>query len=562
MRTRKFATVRRKLLSVERGGTVKKGTARRVALGFPNTYEVGISNLGFQTVYRLLNQIYQVSCERFFLFDFSDQRGTRTLESGDNIRDFDVVAFSVPFELDYPNVLKLLKASGIPLLSSARKAKMPLVIAGGIAPTLNPEVLAPFMDCLLIGEAEEMLTEFMERYLEFRRKKVQKDAHLWELSKVEGVYVPSLYHPAYHENGTVKDIQIEAGAPRVINRRSVNLDGMETFSPITSPYAHFKDSLLVEIGRGCARGCRFCAAGYVYQPCRFHKKNSILSQVTRHAGESRHVGLIGSLISDHPELEDICRVLSSSDLEIGTSSLRVDMISRALLDILVGSGMKTVTVAPEAGTDRMWRVIKKNIDRKAVLESARMARESDIPNLKLYFIIGLPFEADTDVEGIIDLVNEVYQIFVKGRKTCDGKRTLRRLKISVNPFIPKPHTPFQWCGMEGEDDLRNKLDRISNRIRGLKGVQMETKSLRQAVIQGVLSLGNRKVGEGLCSSVWEELSLRQAWQKAGLKLGLIAFAQKSPTSRLPWDIVDTGVSKEFLLNEFEKAERIAAQMDS
>ncbi len=555
---KQFAAVRGKLLSLERGGRVKRGAALKVALGFPNDYPVGISNLGFQTVYRLLNQMDQVSCERFFLFDLSPQLGTRTLESDRNIRDFDIVAFSVPFELDYTNILKLLKASDITLLSSARKPRTPLVIAGGIAPTMNPEVLAPFMDCLLIGEAEEMLAEFVERYLQVRSRKTTREDLLLELSRVEGVYVPCLYHPTYHENGTVEDMVMETGAPAVINRRSVNLDGTETFSSITSPYAHFKNSLLVEVGRGCARGCRFCAAGYVYQPCRFHKKDTILSQVAKYAGENRHVGLIGSLISDHPELEDICLALNSSGLEIGTSSLRVDMISSELLRILVDSGMRTLTVAPEAGTDRMWKVIKKNIDRKAVLESARIARESDVPTLKLYFIIGLPFEEEEDVGGIIDLVYDVYAVFVRGPKSLDARRRiLRRLKVSVNPFIPKPHTPFQWCGMNQEGELRRKLDQIAERLRDLKGVQMERKSARQAVMQGALSLGNRKIGEGLYASVQEGLGLRQAWKKVGVQPGLIAFGQKSLDSRFPWDMVDTGVNKRYLISEFEKAEKVA-----
>lgn len=558
MRTKNDDIIKERLLTSEKGRITNKAPLLRVALGFPNSYEVGISNLGFQTIYRLLNQTDRVGCERFFLFDSPSYGGTKTLESDRNIRDFDIVAFSVPFEMDYPHVLQLLKHSAIPLLSSDRKSNAPLVIAGGIAPTMNPEVLAPFVDCLLIGEAEEMLIEFMEQYLQLRSEKIDKNQLLLELSKIEGVYVPRFYHPNYQEDGTVKSIDTEKGVPSVIKRRSVKLEGTETFSPIISPHAHFKNTFLIEVGRGCARGCRFCAAGHLYQPLRFQTSESILSQVERHSGGSKHVGLIGSMVSDHPHIEEICSALVTKGLEIGTSSLRVDRISSKLLEALVDSGMKTLTVAPEAGTDRMWKVIKKDIDREVVLKSAKLAFEASVPNLKLYFIVGFPYEEEKDIDGIIRLVHDVHAIFVKGQKTPSGeKEKLRRIKVSVNPFIPKPHTPFQWCPMEKEGELKRKLDKIAKGIGKLKGVRMEIKSVRQAVIQGILSLGNRKVGEALRYTVEENLNYSQAWKKAGVEPSWIAFTPKDLCSKLPWDILDTGIDKSSLAKEFEKAVRAA-----
>ena len=559
-----FAVTREKLLSAERGRVTKRSALLRAALGFPNTYEVGMSNLGFQTIYRLLNRMDQVACERFFLFDFPPYRGTRTLESNRNIKDFDLIAFSVPFELDYLNVLKLLKLSKIPLLSSQRKENTPLIIAGGVAPTLNPEVLAPFVDCLLIGEAEEMLAEFMELYFTIHRRKVSRERVLLELSRIEGVYVPRFYEFSYYPDGTVREMTLKKGVPEKVVSRRVGLKNLETFSPITSPYAHFKDSLLVEVGRGCARGCRFCAAGFAYQPCRFYTKESVLSQVEKYAGTSKHVGLIGSLISDHPELEDICEALHARGFEIGTSSLRVDMVSPKLLKILVDSGLRTLTVAPEVGTEKMWHVINKKIDREAVLKSAELASEACIPTLKLYLIIGLPFEREEDIEGIVDLVRDVHRIFIqehKSGKAREKKRSLRRLRISVNPFIPKPHTPFQWCGMNQKKELEGKLSTIAEGVKNLKGVHFEKKSIRQAILQGIFSLGNRKVGEGLFYTIEENLSFRQAWKKAGVDPNSIVFEPKKFDSFLPWDIIDSGVSKSFLIKEFKKAERIAAEGD-
>ena len=516
-----------------------------------------MSNLGFQTIYRLLNQMNQVVCERFFLFDFPHYGGAKTLESDHPIRDFDLIAFSVPFELDYPNALKLLKLSQIPLLSSQRKEESPLIIAGGVTVTLNPEVLAPFFDCLFIGEAEEMLSEFMETYITLRETKAPKDEILLELSKIKGVYVPQFYQVSYYEDGCVQDIKIKEGAPSVIQRRRVNLDGMEIFSPIISPYAHFKNSLLIEVGRGCVWGCRFCAAGHIYQPARFYKKESILNQVKKYAQDSRHVGLIGAVISDHPELENICETLAMEGFEIGTSSLRVDMVSSKLLGFLRDSGLKTLTLAPEVGTEKMWRVINKKLNREIVLKSTELAKDARIQNLKLYFIIGLPFEEEEDIDGIVNLIGEVHQIFIRDyRKTNERKDSLRRIRLSINPFVPKPHTPFQWCGMNQEEELKTKLNKIAHNVKGLKGIQLERKSIREAILQAIFSLGNRKVGEGLFYKIEENLSFSQAWKKAGVNPNLIAFESKSMDSLLPWDIIDSGVSKSYLKAELEKAKKI------
>jgi radical SAM superfamily enzyme YgiQ (UPF0313 family) len=570
MKRNNFKIQRGKLLSTERnlilseaGKISKKSGAFRVALGYPNTYEVGMSNLGFQTIYRLLNQMSQVTCERFFLFGFPPSGGTRTLESNRNIKDFDLIAFSIPFELDYPHVLELLKLSHIPLLTAERKPSSPLLIAGGVAPTLNPEILAPFLDCILIGESEELIGEFMDLYIRLRNERMSREEILYQLAQLKGVYVPQFYQTSYEENGCIRERYIREGIPRTIERRTIDLEKIETFSPVISPYTHFKNTLLIETSRGCIWGCRFCATGYIHQPCRFFKIESILAQVKKYCQNSKHVGLIGAVISDHPNLEDICRQLQSEGFEIGTSSLRVDMTSPNLLKILVDSGLKTLTLAPEVGTDKMWKVLKKNINRESVLKSAGLAREADIQNLKLYFIISLPFEEKSDIDGIIDLIQEVHKIFTgdngSRKSSRKGERNLRKITLSINPFVPKPHTPFQWCAMNSEKELKEKLGRIEKAIRDLRGIRLEGKSIREAIIQGILSVGNRNVGMGLFYSIEENLNYRQAWKKAGVNINSLIFEPKKADCVFPWDIIDPKVSTDRLRAEYAKAQKAATE---
>ncbi len=560
---------RKKLLSSERGTIRKKQFSLRVALGFPNSYQVGMSNLGYQTIYRLLNQIEGVACERFFaqLFDekldFSTHPGVKTLESDLKLRTFDIVAFSVPFELDYVNVLKLLRMSGISLKSSQRSEGDPLIIAGGVAVTLNPETIASFFDCLLIGEAEETLPDFVRTYLQSSEQGISKEKALLNLSKIQGVYVPRFYDIIYDRGGEIKRRETKEAVFERVERRKADIGKIETFSPISSPYIHFKDSLLVEVGRGCARGCFFCAAGYIYRPCRFHDRNSILTQVERYKGDLRHVGLVGSLISDHPDLENICSDLQKRGFEIGVSSFRVDKISSNLVKILVKSGLKTLTVAPEVGSEKMWKVINKNISREDVFRSARIAAEAGIANLKLYFIIGLPFEKAPDIDAIVDLVRGIHEIYIrpskaKGRRLGSangGTHRRRRLILSVNPFVPKPHTPFQWCAMNTKKELKSKMKRIETGVRVFRGVYFEKKSVRQAILQGILSVGNRRVGEGLFYHVQENLTLSQAWRKAEVDVSSLIFEERDFGSPLPWDIVDSGIDKIFLKREFDKAKK-------
>jgi radical SAM superfamily enzyme YgiQ (UPF0313 family) len=553
---REFDKIRKKILSQERGTITKSSYQLRVALGFPNKYEVGIANLGFQSIYRILNQIEGVSCERFFLsfgavsgLDYKSQDKVRTLESGDPLNFFQVISFSVPFELDYLNVLKILKQAKIPpLLRKDRNENHPFLLAGGTAVTLNPEVMAPFFDAIFIGEAEEGIVEMAEIFKRaYHRKKL-----LLEIAKIKGLYIPEFYEPLYDKKGFLKGYKTEKGFPSKIERRKANLERIETYSSIVTPLSHFKDMFTVETGRGCSLKCRFCAAGHIYKPFRFHKKEKILLEIEKYKGETKSIGLVGSMVSDLPYLEELCLELSQKGYQIGISSLRVDKISPELLDVLIKSGLKTLTLAPEAGTERMWKIIDKRIKREDVLNAVRLAKEKNLENLKLYFIIGLPTERKEDIEGIVDLIKDVGEAFIEHSETrftrvvsrgSGGGRAVRReIILSINPFVPKPHTPFQWAPMDSGKSLKNKLKIISDGIRGLKGIKFEKKSIKEAILQGVLSQGDRKVGMGIYYSVKENLPLAQAFRKTGVDTEFFIFKEKTKGYFFPWEALETGIS--------------------
>jgi len=549
---REFDKIRKEILSQEKGTIIKSSFQLRVALGFPNKYEVGIANLGFQTVYRILNQVDDVSCERFFPFDYKPQDKVRTLESSDPLNFFQIISFSVPFELDYLNILRILKQAKISLLRIERDESHPFLLAGGVAVTLNPEVMAPFFDAIFIGEAEEAIVEVAEI---FKKGHIRKRT-LQELAKIKGLYVPEFYEPVYDEKGFLKKYNIEQGFPAKIENRKADLEKIETYSSIVTPFSHFKDMFIVETERGCAWKCRFCAAGHLYKPFRPHKKEKIISEIEKYAGDSRSIGLLGSMVSDLPFLEELCCDLYQKGYQIGVSSLRVDKVTPGLLDILIKSGLKTLTLAPEAGTERMWKIIDKRIDREDVFCAARLAREKNLEKLKLYFIIGLPFEERKDVEGIVELIKEIHNIFIGATRSSASLRARRQIILSINPFVPKPFTPFQWAPMDSEKSLREKLKIISDGVRGLKGVKFEQKSIKEAILQGVLSQGNRKVGMGLYYHIKENLPLAQAFKKAGVDTEFLAFKEKPRDYLFPWEMVKTEIRKESLFKEYMKGKGV------
>ena len=428
----------------------------RVALIYPNRYEAGMANLGFHQVYRLFNESDAYVCERAFLPDPGSP--PVSLESRRRLLDFDILAFSLSFENDYPNIISLLEGARIPLRTADRGEDFPLVMAGGVACMLNPEPVAPFIDCFLIGEAEEILPAFMEFFADTSRKDL-----LSVLARdLPGVYVPSLYTVSYHEDGTLAAMTPAPGAPSRVPRVYVpDLAKVSTCSTVLTSGAAFSDSYLVEVSRGCPHGCRFCGAGFVYRPPRFRPPDLLRRCLEEGARVSSHVGLVGAAVSDLPDLEGLCR--SAGDVRLSFSSLRADCLTESLVAALKSGGVKTATVAPEAGSQRMRDVINKGISEGDILSAVRNLVAGGIPNLKLYFMVGFPGETDQDIEELISLCRKVKDVFLEESRVL---KRIGEITVSLNAFVPKPATPFQWAGMDDACPLETENETHSGGAQG------------------------------------------------------------------------------------------------
>ena len=516
-----------------------------VALGFPNRYAVGMSNLGFQVVHALLNDLEGVKCERTFLWETGE---SATLESGRPLDRFSVVAFSVPFELDYVNVLRMLDQAGIPLLAAERKEKDPVVIMGGPCAFLNPEPMAPFIDLFVVGESEDVLPRLMNLF----EKTASRSGIIEQSAHIPGIYVPRYYHVEYFPDGPIRSVTTLPPAPRrIIRQRIPDLNTVPTVSSIVTPLSHLKNMILLEVQRGCGYRCRFCAIGQIYHPLRHRSAAVLVDQVRTAAELSGRLGLVGSAVADLPGLADICRQMSAEGLELGLSSLRADRLSPELIEQLAGLGLRTLTVAPEVGTDRLRRVIDKSVKPEDVLRVARLASDAGIARLKLYFLVGLPWERQEDLGAIVAFVKEVRR---------DSR--LRGVTVSVSPFVPKASTPFQWAPMNREPLLRRKLQYLAGELRSLKGISFAGESPRRSVWQGVLAMGDRRVGMVLWHHVREGMTWAKAWRRvrdpgAFIDQSFYVHRERAREEIFPWDIIDQGISRQHLWVEFQRARRAA-----
>ncbi|MDY6951109.1 MAG: radical SAM protein, partial [Thermodesulfobacteriota bacterium] len=490
---RKAKRTRRELLWAETG-TVRKDWRGKisVAVTYPNTYHLGMSNLGFQTVYSLVNGFDDVVCERAFL---SKEKGkgqghVRSLESGRYLTDFDIIAFSISFENDYANLLTVLAGAGIPLRSSERRAPHPLIIAGGVTTFLNPEPIALFVDCFLIGEAEEILPHFFRVYRECSRR----EALLEALSRrVSGAYVPAFYDVDYKPDGTIGAFRPKGDFPlKITPPKAKDLSSCDVCTTILTPHTTFNDMYLIEAARGCPHGCRFCAAGFVYRPPRFRTATQLEESLERAAAGTKRVGLMASAVSDIPWLEGFCRRARDLDLQLSFSSLRADLLTPEFLKSLEEAGVKTATIAPDGGSERMRRMINKGVDEEDVLKATELLVRTGIPNLRLYFMVGLPEETMTDIEGIVNLCKKIKHRFLKMSRE---KARIGQIIVSLSSFVPKPFTPFQWVPMDDVKDLKAKIRHVTKGLRRVANVKVHADLPKWAYIQALLSRGDRRTAE-------------------------------------------------------------------
>jgi radical SAM superfamily enzyme YgiQ (UPF0313 family) len=542
-------------------GYVKKphGGRLRVALAFPNTYWVGMSNLGFQTVYRLFNDEDDIVCERFFLppkTELAELSAARTplltLESQTPVGDFDVVAFSVSFEWDYVNVLTLLRLAGIPARATERTTRHPLVVVGGAVTFVNPEPLAPFADVIAAGEGEVLIPGLRRSFA----AATDRADLLRHLALERGFYVPSFYEPHYAGDGTLAGYTVNAGVDAPLPVRKAALKTTEAVDPpatgIFTPDTEFGSRFLIEVVRGCANLCRFCWAGYNYLPVRAFPADRILELAAAARVHSNRVGLVSIALCDHPEIERILARLLEMGYAISPASLRLDDLTESIVRVLHESGERTITIAPETGSDRLRRVINKTVTNDEILDRADLIFASGIENLKLYYMIGLPTETDDDLVAIRDLTLQIRDRMLKYARP---KGQIGRIVGSVNPLIPKPGTAYQWLPMEEPSMVERKIKRLRSLMSDIDNVYFNIKSERHSYYQALLSLGDRRVAPAIEAAERNGQNWRAAVAEAGIDGDFYIFRDRTGDAMLPWDIIDGGMKATFFHAEFEKGLR-------
>ena len=547
-------------LSKETGYVVKPhGNRLRVALAFPNTYWVGMSNLGFQHVYRLFNAQEDVACERVFLppkQELADLIASRTplitLESQSPVSDFDVLAFSVSFEWDYVNILTLLRLAGIPIHAAERGPRHPLIVIGGAVTFVNPEPLAPFADVIAAGEGEMLVPAFDKAF----REATDRPGLLRALSRERGFYIPSFYEPRYAADGTLSGYDSLAGTDAPVPVRKAALKTTEAIDPpatgIFTPDTEFGSRFLVEVVRGCANLCRFCWAGYNYLPVRAFPTDRILQLAEQARVHSSRVGLVSIALCDHPDIERILMRLKEMGYSISPASLRLDDLTEPIVRILRESGEKTITIAPETGSDRLRRVINKTVTNDEILDRADLIFASGIENLKLYYMIGLPTETDEDLVAIRDQALELRDLMMKYAKP---KGHVGRIIGSVNPLIPKPGTAYQWLPMEADASIDRKIKRLRSLTADIDNVFFNIKSERHSYYQALLSLGDRRVAPVIAAAERNGQNWRAAVAEVGIDADFYIFRDRTNDAVLPWDIIDGGMKATFFHSEYEKGLR-------
>jgi radical SAM superfamily enzyme YgiQ (UPF0313 family) len=516
----------RQILSREVGTVFKDWGGRLpIALIYPNSYYLGMSNLGIHAIYRLLNNYGDVVCERVF-WEKGQKDVPVSLESGRPLSDFAVLAFSITYELDYFNVINILRASGIPLYTTERDERHPLIIAGGTCITANPMPLAPFFDYLCIGEAEAILPPMLPVLSEGIGGSRQE--LLKSLAKLPGVYAPQ------HHNGTP-----------VVRQWVANLDDFPVISTVLTPDTELGNLYLIEVERGCGWGCRFCLVSNAFRPARYRSVDGLLAEAEKGLHYRKRLGLVGPAVTDHPQIEELVTRLRQMGAELSVSSMRIKPLSPVVLAGLARGGARTIALAPEAGSERLRRLIAKGITEDDILKAMTMVVGQGIRQLKLYFMIGLPSENDDDIEEIVRLT-----LACKG--ILDKQVGGGRITLSISPFVPKAGTPFQWLPMAPLHTLEHRLSLLKTQLQP-KGIKVKAESLAWTEVQAVLARGDSRLSEALVGT--ETVSL-PAWRHAAgendLDINFYAHQQWDTGRELPWAWIDSGTSTKHLERELDR----------
>ncbi len=547
-------------------GYIRKphGGRLRVALAFPNTYFVGMSNLGLQTVYQLFNADDRVVCERVFLpgrqalTDRSRRQAPLvTLESQTPVADFDVFAFSVSFEWDYTNVVTMLRLAGMRARAVDRHVRDPLVLVGGAVTFVNPEPLAPFADIIAAGEGETLVPPFVEQW----HAASSREDLFTRLAGERGFYVPSFYDVTYEGPGRVAAITPRpgTGAPPVVRKAAVratdHLDPPST--SIFTPDTEFGARFLIEVVRGCANMCRFCWAGYNYLPVRPFDTDRILHLAEQARPHATRVGLVSIALCDHPDIEHILERLVELGYGISPASLRMDDLTAPILRLLRQSGERSITIAPETGSDRLRRVINKTVTNEEILKRTDLVFAEGFDNLKLYYMVGIPTETDEDLEAIRDLTVAMRDRMLSHARV---RGSVGRIVASVNPLVPKPGTTYQWMPMTPASVIEQKSRRLRQLVAGLDNVYFNIKSERHSYYQGLLSLGDRRVAEVIECAEANGGDWRKAVADVNLDADAYLYRNRESDAFLPWQIIDGGMKESFFRSELERSLRAEVTM--
>ena len=534
--------------------TVNPHAGQKVAIVYPNTYFVGMSNLGLHIIYEEINLRNDSVCERIFLPEKKELEAydkTKTplmsVETQRPMHQFDVVAFDVTFEMDYFHIPLMLRHGRVPIMGKDRTEFDPIVIAGGPCATFNPEPFADFIDAFIIGEGEGIVSRVLDIIRDGKMEGLDRHAILRQLANVPGVYVPSLYVPIYSEDGEFKGYDIADGAPKMIKRHFEMLtSGGETV--VATNYTEFGAMYIIEVARGCGRHCRFCMAGYCFRVPRVRPLDILKEGVDRAEKLGKKVGLMGAAISDYPEVDELVTYIRSKDMRYSCASLRADSLTQAVVDGLADSGQKTITIAPETGSERLRRVINKGISEEHLKNAATLSAKSGIQHMRLYIMIGLPTETDEDIEAIVGLAERTQAHMAE--VGCKG-----RLTLSINPFIPKPFTPFQWMAMDNQKTIEKKLQYIKKALQKNRRIEVLVESPKEAYIQGVLARGDRRLGAVIaaCAADRGSKSFKSEMKAAGLDMDDMNYRERSFDEFLPWSHLDMGMDDGYLEMEWKRS---------